>query len=984
MCPIDHDNTRWTPDLENTPREKLFYALTMFPYPSGYGLHVGHASIYTINDVMARWKRMQWFTVLNPIGFDSFWLPTENYAMKLGKPAYEVTDENIATFVKQLDALDMSFDMQRMLATSHPDYYKWTQWIFSELFKAWLMYRDELWVNWCPDCQTVLANDQVVEWKCERCKAEIIQKKMPQWFIKITDYADRLIEDLDDINWPEETKRSQINWIGKSVGAEIDFAVWETTVTVFTTRPDTIYWVTALVLAPENTLLDDHLSGDDKNSVESYRKETMAKTAVQRQVDSKEKTWVDSGLKAVHPLSGDLIPVRYADYVLPDYATGSVMMVPAHDERDYEFAGKFGITIAPVIKGNDIKKMYIELPWWNIIPFATTWYTQDKFDNLHGYYIWEWILIHSQEFNWLPHTEAKTAIIAHLEEKWVGRSKTTYKLRDRSVSRQRYWGSPIPVFYKEYNKSVSEIFVAIWDATPQSQKPMITRESVAVIVYDTDQEKYIFLNWKHNWEVWPVHWWVEEWQSLEDAVVAEIKEETGYESIGKIESLDHLCRFQRYAPHKELNRNGYAHLYYAEVSWSRWKQSDEDDWVIEVVALEKSLVLESISQDDLMQYFWQSFSNRKDGTSLWEKEKIMIPHLIPEDQLPVELPLDVENYKPKGKSPLEEHPTFPTWTAPDGKTYRRECDTLDTFMCSSFYFLRYPDVGNDQELIGRELANKMLPVDLYSWGKEHTVGHLLYSRFIHKFLFDQGYVDSKEPFSQLIHQGMIQGEDGRKMSKRWGNVIDPLDVIKVYGSDAVRTYIMFMGPYDQDKPWNDGALKWVKKFLDRLEGLLAFDREWDANATENVLSEYHKTVAWVTDDLGKFKFNTVVSKFMILVNTMYANKVAPTEVLEWFTLLIAPFATQLAEKLWKELWHDDDVHFAPWPVADESKMVTSLVNLPVQVNGKMRGSIDIAPWSDEETVLAAAQNQENVAKHIDGKPLRKVIYVQDKILNIIV
>lgn len=755
----------------------------MFPYPSGVWLHAGHASVFTINDVIARYKRMQWYTVLNPFWFDAFGLPTENYAMQLGKQAREVTDTNKEKFLQQVDALNMSFDLERIIDTSTPEYYKRTQRIFLKLYDAWLAYRDTLWVNRCPSCMTVLANDQVVDGKCERCKSEITQKKHPQRFIKITEYADRLIEDLDTLDRPEETKIAQKNRIGRSEWAEIDFQVvqWEKSekITCFTTRPDTIYGVTALVLAPENALLDDLLTPEALTKVEEYRQTTLAKTAVQRQKDLKEKTWVDSGLKALHPLTNELIPIWYADYVLADYGSGAVMSVPAHDERDHEFAQKFGLEIVQVI---DWK---IDESKWMVL---------------------QWNLINSWEFNWLSHTEAQTSIIDYIEKLGHGRRKITYKLRDRSVSRQRYWGSPIPVRY--------------------------------------------------------------------DA---------------------------------EGNH-----------------------------------------------------------------------HPIPESELPVVLPLDLENYQPDGKSPLEDHPSFPQY----GDQWTRECDTLDTFMCSSFYFLRYPDTDNADELIRKELAEKMFPVDFYSGGKEHTVWHLLYARFIHKFLFDQWYVSSKEPFAKLVHQGMVLGADGRKMGKRYGNGVDPLEVVEKYSADAVRTYMMFMGPVESDKPWSDTALHGMAKFLRRVDALLDIERRWTKH--DAVESAVHEAIKWITHDIEKLKLNTCVSKFMILVNVMYEHSAVTDEQLHVLARLIAPFATDLAEKIYTETWWEGDVHYAIRPAYDESKIVQWGIILPIQINGKVRAKIDIATGLTEDEVLELAKSQENIAKRIEWKDIKKVIWVQDKILNLIV
>lgn len=774
--------TTFSPDFSTVPAEKIFYALTMFPYPSGVGLHAGHASVFTINDVVARIKRMQGYTVFNPFGFDAFGLPTENYALQQQKGAREVTDTNKAMFLEQVKALNISFDYERIVDTSMPDYYKWTQWIFTKLMEAGLVYRAEKFVNWCPDCQTVLANDQVVDGKCERCKSEVFQKEHMQWFIKITDYADRLIADLDLVDWPEETKTMQKNWIGRSEGAEITFSVGDEALTIFTTRPDTIFWVTAVVLAPENTSFDHLLTPEKQQEVQAYRNSALAKTAVQRQQDVIERTGVDAGVSAKHPLTGELVPVRFADYVLMDYGSGAVMMVPAHDERDREFAQKFGIPVKQVIASDE--------------------YTPESAYTGAG------TLINSAQFDGMDSLKAKQAIIAHLQELWYGKSKVTYRLRDWSVSRQRYRGCPIPVYY------------------------------------------------------------------------------------------DH------------------------------------------------------------------------DGT----------PHAVPASELPVMLPLDVTDFKPKGKSPLEDHPTFKYYNQ-DGHTYLRECDTLDTFMCSSFYFLRYPDSHNNDELIRKEFAEKVLPVDFYSGGKEHTVGHLLYSRFIHKFLYDQGYVSSPEPFLKLVHQGMVLGADGRKMGKRYNNGVDPLEIIEQYGSDAVRTYLMFMGPIELDKIWNDGALNGMKKFLDRVQKIPSQTRfqtyDGDVEAT------IHETIQKVTDDIAQYKFNTAISKIMIAVNTLYERQAGTAEDIAHLAQLLAPFAPILAQELWETTGHTDDIAFSSRPVADLTKIVSKSINFPIQINGKMRGTLQVEANASQDQIFELLQADEKLASYLIGT-IKKVIYVPGKIMNVII
>ena len=1251
-------DARYSPDLLGAAAHKTYYALTMFPYPSGIGLHCGHASNYTINDVMARYKRMQWYTVLNPIGFDAFGLPTENYAIQQGKPAREVTDTNKLHFLEQLKALNMSFDYSRVLDTSEPEYYKWTQWIFSKLYEAGLVYRDTLWVNRCPSCMTVLANDQVVDSKCERCKSEIIQKKHPQRFIKITDYADRLIDDLDDLDRPEETKIAQKNRIGRSEGAEIIFEIsedldqkisediwksrldqisyeviwcaydvhnalgpglredvyhkamlkalekknmtfesekkvdlmyeWESvwygkvdilvewvfavelkarkliewdyfkqlrtymnqwwfeswlilnfynksvetvrlnkdatknlqsssednlqkshTITCFTTRPDTIYGVTALVLAPENTLLDSLLNDNKRREVEEYRQKTLSKTAVQRQQDLKKKTWVDSGLYAIHPLTQEQIPVWYADYVLAGYGSGAVMSVPAHDERDHEFVTKFGLEVRQVISswdphpsplptaslGEGVREdtsssksykndMYVssnmatiefakelrktetngEKFVWELLrnrkyknlkrrrqhallqyiadfycdelklaieidgphhenqkeydthrdeSISKLWITVERItaDELYNEpatlfekidthrdqlsqtvpspsddeggaigrgqgwgktLIREWILINSGEFDWLTHIEWQEKITAHLETLWVGRKKITYKLRDRSVSRQRYWGSPIPVYYKKGTVT--------WELLDEERYLKLV--ALADELHGIANEiwwKVVFFSW---FAISLFAWYQFRNHSDLDCFYVWDHADTFYNYL---EKQGYVLKDVKSALYE---KNGIE----IECDTSELLEKWRDEWLdadLLIDTTDRWLHILAVSEQIKIKKFVAKKRNLpKDDRDLkvLANEDVRshmqkIPHLIPESELPVVLPLDLEEYQPTGKSPLEDHLTFPQHNK-DWQTYTRECDTLDTFMCSSFYFLRFPDVDNPDELIRKELADKMFPIDFYIGGKEHTVWHLLYSRFIHKFLFDQWYVPSAEPFAKLVHQGMVLGADGRKMGKRYGNGIDPMEVIQQYGTDAVRMYLMFMWPVESDKPWSDTALNGVAKFLKRVHALL--DMDWRNTKNDAVESIIHETIQWVSHDIDRLKLNTCVSKLMICVNTIYEHTAVTDEQLQYLAQLMAPFATETASKIWEATGWVWDVHLSSRPVADESKIQASTITLPIQINGKMRWNMEITAGLSEQEVVTLAKEVENIAKRLAEGEIRKIIWVQDKILNLIV
>lgn len=985
----------YSPDLLHANKEDVYYTLTMFPYPSGYGLHVWHASVFTINDVNARYHRMKGKVVLNPFGFDSFGLPTENYAMQQGKAAWQVTEGNVKFFLSQIEALDMSFDMERILITSDPEYYKWTQWIFAELYRAGLVYRAEKFVNRCPSCQTVLANDQVVDGLCERCKSEIIQKKHPQWFIKITDYADRLIADLDTIDRPEETKLAQKNWIGRSEWAEIDFIVQTpsplsplptaslgegiTKITVFTTRPDTLFGVTALVLAPENMMLDEYLSDENKAIVWAYRKESMAKTAVQRQQDTKEKSGVFSGIFAIHPLTGEQVPVWFADYVLMDYGTGAVMFVPAHDERDWEFAEKHGLNVKQVIQ------------WAEDIAWC---------------YTWTWILINSWQFTWLDNISAKKAITDHLESIWAGKAKITYKLRDWSVSRQRYWGSPIPVYYDENHiphlVPDSELPVVlprdIENYKPKGKSPLEDHSSFPIY---HKKPSVLLIHGRGNSSIdgWSL-------MGIQKNLVSQ-----WYEVIFPDLSFEQDQNYEKAM--KDIAKYdvdmviGHSSGWYLAMQYANTKMLCKEIVLIAPTLDTKNMKL---LQEKAVNTFASDrvFAFHREDIDFWNLQDRNISLIFGENDPYVDSNF-VEQYKsllPKayiqvlwskwhmgtGEENVEEVNTFIQQILRQLKntSYRRECDTLDTFMCSSFYFLRFPDVHNPNELIRKELGEKMFPVDLYTGGKEHTVGHLLYSRFIHKFLYDQGYVNCPEPFAKLVHQGMIMGSDGRKMGKRYGNVIDPLDVVATYGSDAVRTYLMFMGPVEQEKIRNDNALKGIKKFIDRIERACLVPKTLQVpddyqKIQKSLESLLHKTVKAMSEDMEKMKYNTAVSKLMILLNAIEeAGSLVSKDTLEVYLHLLAPFAPKISQDIWTKFGHEDDITLRPWPQFDAEKAMDDEIVVPVQINGKRKLELYVSADADEWAVMDAFRQTEEYGRYIGDQTIKKIIYVKGKILNIVI
>ena len=792
--------------FDNSKLDKKLYTLEMFSYPSGAQLHAGHWFNYGPTDTWARLKRMQGYNVFQPMGFDAFGLPAENYAIKTGIHPKDSTLKNIATMEKQLKAMGAMFNWENEVITCMPDYYKWTQWLFIQLYKKGLAYRKKAPVNWCPSCNTVLANEQVVEGECERCGSIVQKKDLTQWFFKITDYADELTDKLDDLDWPEKTKAMQKHWIGRSYGAQVTFKVKDSDLQfdVFTTRVDTLNGVTYVVLAPENKLVDKLTTAENKDAVEKYKEEAAKQTDIERQSSSKEKSGVFTGSYAINPLNGKVVPIWIADYVLATYGTGCVMAVPAHDERDFAFATKFNLPIERVITdkvGNEPE-----------LPFCE-----------HGY------VVNSGKYDGLSTDEAKKAIVEDLEKQNLGQMKVNFRLRDWLVSRQRYWGAPIPVIY---------------------------------------------------------------------------------------------C----------------------------------DDCGI-------------------------------------------VP--VPEKDLPVELPYDVE-FTPDGKSPLSKCESFINTTCPCcGKPARREADTLDTFVCSSWYYLRYPDNKNADAPFDPEIINKMLPVDKYVGGPEHACMHLLYARFITKALRDMGYLKFDEPFLSLTHQGLILGPDGLKMSKSKGNTISPDDCISKYGADVFRMYLMFGFAYTEGGAWSDDGIKSVSKFVDRIERTLESCREVISsnenikdtidNAEKELNFWKHTAIKGVTDDGNKMQFNTAIARLMELTNAFnkyLAEKVKNPSFLKEaicdFLKLLAPFAPHFSEEEWSKFGFNTTIFNERLPEFDPSALVKEEVEIAVQVNGKIKAKIIVASDLDDEGIKAAALNNENIKANTEGKNIVKVIVIKGRLVNIVI
>jgi len=804
---------------ENDPRPK-HYILDMFPYPSGAGLHVGHPEGYTATDILSRYKRMNGFNVLHPMGWDAFGLPAENYAIKTNVAPEKSTRKNIKTFTGQIKSLGFSYDWERELATCDSDYYKWTQWFFLLLFNNGLAYKKEAAVNWCNDCMTVLANEQVVNGNCERCKNEVLQKNLAQWFFRITDFIEDytnpttgrvtkgLINGLDDIDWPESTKMSQKNWIGKSLGAEVHFEIdgLDETLTVFTTRPDTLFGATFMVIAPEHPILADITTDDHKSEVEKYVKAAGLKTQLQRQSDT-TKTGVFTGSYGINPVNGEKIPVWVADYVLMGYGTGAIMAVPAHDERDFDFAKKYEIEVRCIISPQLEENEDVEEQRAKILNGEECYSGNGK-------------LINSEFLNDLDVEEAKEGIIEWLESEEKGKAHTTYKLRDWLISRQRYWGAPIP------------------------------------IVYDND---------------------------------------------GKA-------------------------------------------------------------------------------------------HALKESELPLVLPTDVD-YKPKGTSPLGSSKEYKK-RAKDmyGEGHEFEIDTMDTFVCSSWYFWRFMDPKNEKLFAGDKALKKWGQVDLYVGGAEHTVLHLLYARFFCKVLHKLGYIDYDEPFYKLRHQGMILGEDGEKMSKSRGNVINPNEIVEKYGADTLRMYEMFMGPFKDMKPWNTNGTTGIYRFLQKVWKLGMNVKD---NGFKTVMPDgkgdtceklRHQTIQKVTGDTEEFKFNTAISQMMVYVNELNSNGAAEED-MKALLLVLGIYAPHMCAELWnrlgfeKELGHLDE---QTWPDFDETLCVEDEIEFAVQVNGKLRGTFTGAKDISKEDAIKTARALDNVAKFLSEGEVIKEIYVPGKLVSFVV
>ena len=779
------ENNTFHTDVWDFSKPK-FYALDMFPYPSGVGLHAGHAEGYTATDIVSRMKRMQGYNVLHPMGYDSFGLPAEQYAVNTGNHPNGFTQKNIETFSKQLKCIGFDYDWSKTLQTSDPKFYKWTQWIFKKLYEDGYAKYIDMPVNWCEELGTVLSNDEVIDGKSERGGFPVVRRNMKQWVIDQAIFAEKLLEGLNEIDWPESTKEMQRNWIGKSTGAQVTFKIKDSDreFTVFTTRPDTLFGATYCVMAPEHELVDIITIDDKKDEVVEYKRKCQSKSDLERTELNKEKTGVFIGAYAINPVNNKEIPIYISDYVLASYGTGAIMAVPAHDERDYEFAKKFDIPIIQVLEGGDIsEKAYV-------------------LDGTH---------INSSFLDGLNKEDAIEKMIEWLEENHCGEKKVNYKMREWIFARQRYWGEPMPVVY------------------------------------------------------------------LEDGNI----------------------------------------------------------------------------------------------------------HILDDEELPLVLP-ELDDYRGhNGKAPLENAKEWTCYNV-NGIKGRRETSTMPGSAGSSWYFLRYIDPENDKEFANQELLKHWLPVDLYIGGPEHAVGHLMYSRIWNRFLYDKGLSPVKEPFKKLVHQGMILGANGIKMGKRYPEyAIDPLDIVRDYVADTLRLYEMFMGPLEASKPWSQQGVEGAQKFLDRIYRLYESGKISN-NENSNLEKIYHQTVKKVTDDFESLNFNTAISQMMIFINAVYKEDNFPKDYAEGFVKLLNPVSPHIAEELWEMLGHNDTIAFESWPSYDNSKIIEDEKEIAVQVNGKVRATINVSVNEDEESMKEKALKCDNVIKHIDGKEVVKVIVIKGKIVNIVV
>lgn len=965
-------------DYSKKPKK---YLLVEFPFPSGAGLHVGHPRSYVALDTMARKYRMEGNNVLFPMGWDAFGLPTENYAIKTGRPPADVTAENVATFKGQIQSLGLSFDWSREINSTDPGYYKWTQWQFLQFFKAGLAYKAKTMINWCPKDKIGLANEEAQGGVCERCGGPVEKREKEQWMIGITKYADRLISDLGLVDYLPRIRKQQEEWIGKSEGAEIEFKIdgSDKSFRVFTTRPDTLFGVTYVTLAPEHALVREITSAEQRALVEEYVAAVARKTEMERTDATREKTGVFTGAFAVNPVNGERVPVWISDYVLAGYGTGAVMAVPAHDERDFEFAKKFGLTMKRVVDGGLVDNCFTDLG----------------------------IAINSDFLNDLTTPEAKQKMIAWLEENKFGARKVTYKLRDWVFSRQRYWGEPIPLVHCDHcaTKKQKVLFVHGF-ASSLSKNEMMRAELEAQgfeVVMPTMSTKDApeFEKWME--ELAPYF----EQLSEDDIVVGH--------SLGGHAVVSALLRSGKKI--KALLLMAPAIGEYEAGYWdARIQENPDNASAIKKLAdfLSRPVDLENVSKfaaskevvwstdDDRVPeptheiYPTGWYINRIAGLGHLRGEagaRLFIDTIakyknsgwisLSDAELPLTLP-EVEKYEPtdNGESPLATISEFVNTTCPRcGSPATRETDTMPNWAGSSWYFLRYVDAHNDNVFAAAEKLKYWMPVDLYNGGMEHTTLHLLYSRFWNKFMYDCGFVPTAEPYARRVSHGLIMAEDGTKMSKSKGNVVNPDEIVASQGSDTLRLYELFIGPFSEPAPWSENGVSGVRRFLDRVMRLpeMIVDTE-----SEEVTRSLHKTVKKVGEDIDRMSFNTAVAQLMTFVNVVYANGGICRKSLQTFMCALNVFAPHVCEEIWEKLGCDGFVCMQSWPQFDHSLVVDETFELVVQINGKVRDRIIAASGLSEDELKALALSSPKIVEWLSGVTPEKVIVVKGKLVNIVI
>lgn len=1122
---------------ESSDKQK-FYSLIEFPYPSGAGLHVGHPRPFTAMDVVSRKKRMEGYNVLYPVGFDAFGLPTENYAIKTGRPPAEVTAENIANFTRQLKALGYSFDWDRVVDTTDPAYFKWTQWIFMEMFKAGLAYKTNIPINWCLSCKIGLANEEIVNGACERCGGTVEKRDKEQWMLRITEYAEQLLEGLNDVDYIPQAATQQRNWIGKSTGASINFQVKSATnesqLEVFTTRPDTIFGATYMVIAPEHNLVHTFESEiTNLDEIKTYRDQAKLKSDLERTELQKEKTGVEIlGVKAINPATGEEIPVFIADYVLSSYGTGAIMAVPAHDERDFEFAQKYNIEVKQVVapeivlsginapqkskeeaeyrkaagailyndngeyliakwnktgkhgfvgggidEGENVetgvireiqeetgytnvtiekklldsmfihsyhkrkeKELYHDDSWFvikvddsirnkiaeeELAEQEVFWVKKEEvgkyIDLEHHALIWDWyingkevyteqgIAINSDFLNGLTTKQAKEKIIEWLEEQKIGSRETNYKLRDWVFSRQRYWGEPIPLVHCENCAEKKQKVLLIHGFTGSADvnwfpwlKSELEQEGFEVFAPTmSTSHKPTIESWMNELE--PFVEQLDEndiilGHSLGANAAARILEKTT-QKIGSLilvagavdeKSEEDWKRFKDMDPEDDVE--SLRKFWETPINWE--KVNSLADYKLTIVSTDDPYVSvkghKELFGQNWFHLVWEKKGHICDSEYpelLHEILKKKFQGWIPleESQLPLELP-QVEKYEPTdtGESPLAAMEDWVQTICPRcGASAKRETDTMPNWAGSSWYFLRYMDAHNNDTLAAQDKLEYWGPIDWYNGGMEHTVLHLLYSRFWNQFLYNAGHIPFKEPYAKRTSHGMILAKGGEKMSKSKGNVVNPDDMIEQFGADALRTYIMFMGPFDQAVEWDTNGLVGVRRFIERVWNLQEKVKV-DTSLDKKIEVLLHKTIKAVTQDVDEMSFNTAIARMMELQNELNKLEAVPQDVYTTLIKLLSPFAPHLCEELWQRFEGKGSVSFAEWPQYQEELTKDASITIGVQINGKVRDSIEISPHMSQDQIKEIAMASEKIQKYLEGQEIKKFIVVPGKIVNIVI